>query len=212
MSNGLVQPIVECDETINLAHQAGYLLGQADSLMKCAGKIAELTAELAGSKVAVNALEDQLRQNGIAPLTDPQPDGEGDDPLTMSIERLRECVAVEVMEWGQSPDRLAWMWRHGSEPTRSIAKQVFHPDTNSAHWQMVKDKMRERGFALFLNPYSVLTLPPTLHYRVGYVRNDGVCIAEIDSLPEDEGEAICRAALLAVRYLPKEEGVGDHDA
>jgi len=49
MSNGLVQPVVKWDETINLAHQAGYLLGQADGLRKCT----ELERELAILKLRI---------------------------------------------------------------------------------------------------------------------------------------------------------------
>jgi len=218
MSNGLVQPIVKWDETINLAHQAGYLLGQADSLMKCAGKIAELQKQVAReSERGVEYLEGLLEINPKATLASTlgliraiRPPELDDDPLTMPVKQLRECVAVEVMGW----HKFAAKQKDGSVVDWWLDDRnvwLGHcvdscPDTNPALMQMVKDKMREREFNWAIRCVSVYRHP---FLATVFGIHDGK-VQEVTAY--SEGEAICRAALLAVRYLPKEEGVGDHDA
>ena len=62
MSNGLVQPVVEYDRAIQVAHQGGYALGLADGLKKCA----KLEAELAEAAELIAVQQHALAESAKA--------------------------------------------------------------------------------------------------------------------------------------------------
>jgi hypothetical protein len=160
----------------------------------------------------VAELREQLRHSARMLPTQKRPDLEfppeyyepDDDPLTMPVERLRECVAVEVMGWRQVDG--GWCIDLGNGPTWIGTE--FCPDTDPGQWHGVMDKIHGRGWQYFVAPFPSMTEPPTnstillapiWRYKVGFVNWGGREVAIEAQSIEKAKEAACRAALLAVR-------------
>jgi hypothetical protein len=125
-----------------------------------------------------------------------------DDPLIMPVERLRECVAREVMRWHWEN---CTGWKTEDD---QFACESFWPNSNPLHTQMVKDKMQSMGWQYFVAPFPSITEPPTnsaillapiWRYNVGFVNWGWMEVAIEAPSIEEVGIASCRSALLAER-------------
>jgi len=173
-------------------------LTQADgTILRQADEIGKLQDGLERAQIRVRALEqmaDDLRKRlkPMSPFSEDKPPD--DDPLTMPVERLRECVAREVMGWHKelecTPTGASRCWESEGQIRGGLCVVDWRPDTNPADWQMVKDKMRERGFRYGAG-YNA-GLPPCWAY---FSLTAHVILADAES----EGVAGCRAAVMAVR-------------
>jgi hypothetical protein len=107
---------------------------------------------------------------------------------------MRECVAREVMGWHLGELTGVPCWYANTIPPMGIVDEwAWRPDTNPAHTQVVKKAMRERGFVCHVSTGQYNSL-------VCFIR-EGVEPPSYDkwAAANDEGIAVCRAALLAVR-------------
>ena len=159
--------------------------------------VAELQQRAAAFSALQNIMIDEVLKKAFPPTTPPQSLPPDDDPLTMPVERLRECVAREVMGW-QLCTSVCGYWN--SKTNRHIIdRDEFRPDTNPADWQMVKDKMREREWDYSISYQADMpsrcSLPPCFVFFSRRVPTYLECKANAGS----EGVAVCRAALRAVR-------------
>jgi len=191
--------------------ETGLMQGKAIGRAECIAEVAELQKQVANLTKAVADFENQAYQNerrvfesigAVHPNwpaeTKPEAD---DDPLTMPVEQLRKCVAIEVMEWrdeGNAYSKHDHFYNHNldllEQWTTVCYKSEWRPDTNPADMQMVEDRMIEWGFRYGMG-YNKRQPPYWAWFDTEERINKPLPLVEA----ETKGIAICRAALLAVR-------------